>query len=48
MAASKVLITIKHNKICVHLQVKNLLQWNLWIAETYGSLKICPLLRGVR
>ena len=25
-----------------------LLQWNLWIADTYGSWKICPLLRGAR
>ena len=24
---------------------KNSLQWSLWIADTYGSLKICPLLR---
>ena len=28
--------------------VKKYIQWSLWIADTYGSLKICPLLRGVR
>ena len=25
-----------------------IIQLNLWIADTYGSLKICPLLRGAR
>ena len=24
------------------------IQWNLWIADTYGSENNCPLLRGVR
>ena len=25
-----------------------IIQWNLWIEGTHGSLKDCPLLRGVR
>ena len=28
--------------------MKTSVQWNLWIADTYGSQKTCPLLRGVR
>ena len=28
-------------------KLTNNIQWHLWIANTYGSSKICPLLRGV-
>ena len=31
-----------------HSETDIILQWNLWIADTYGTEKECPLLGGVR